>query len=100
MALWGGIAKRQIAAGVAVFLWAVFLYFGVKISSGAASQGIDGLPSSEQLALYVWIPAAMVLCSLVLTLVGKRISVWMFLPIYFVLMAALLPVFLLFGGGV
>lgn len=78
----------------------MLLYSGVKISSGAASQGIDGIPNSEQLALYVWIPAAMVLCSLVLALVGKRISIWLFLPIYFVLMVALLPVFLLFGGGV
>ena len=100
MAVWAGIAKRQIAAGVAVFLWAALLYSGVKISSGAASQGVDGLPSREQLALYVWIPAAMVLCGLVLTVVGKRIAIWLFLPIYFVLIAALFPVFLLFGGGV
>lgn len=100
MALWGGIAKRQIAAGVPVFLWGMFLYSGVKIFSGAASQGINGLPSHEQLALYVWVPAGMVLCSLVLALVGKKIPAWLFLSIYFVLMAALLPVFLLFGGGV
>lgn len=94
------IGKRQIAASVPVLLWGMFLYSGVKISSGAASQGMNGLPNSSQFALYVWVPAAMVLCSLVLALMGKRIAAWLFLSIYLVLMIGLLPVFLLFGGGV
>ncbi len=56
MAVWSGIAKRQIAAGIAVLLWATFLYSGIKISFGAASQGMNGLPSHKQLALYILIP--------------------------------------------
>ncbi len=100
MAVWSGIAKRQIAAGIAVLIWAMFLYSGIKISLGAASQGMDGLPSHKQLALYILIPGAMVLCGLILALLGKRIPWWVFLIAYFVLIVALLPVFFLFGGGV
>lgn len=60
---------------------------------------MDSLPSREQLALYVWIPATMVLCGFVLVVVGRKISTWLFSAILFVLIVALLPVVLLFGGG-
>lgn len=39
MAIWAGVAKRQIAAGIAVLLWAVLLYSGVKIFLGRSLSG-------------------------------------------------------------
>jgi hypothetical protein len=96
----GRIAKRQLVAGVGALLWAWLLYSGIGIYLGAAAQGVAGLPSREHRALYIWTPAIMAVIALVLVVAAKRMPLWLFLVVLVVLMAAILPVAMLFGGGV
>lgn len=94
------VAKRQWMAGIVVALWAWLLYFGTRIYAGAASRGIAGLPSQKQMVLYIGVPAAMIVAGIFLIVAGRKIPLWIFTVVFFFVVAALVPVFLLFGGGV
>jgi hypothetical protein len=94
------ITARRLFALLALILWGLMLHSGIKICLGAAEQGIKGLPSDGQLRLYVWLPLSIVLIELILIFAARKINAWIAVALQVISFFLILPVGMLFGGGV
>ncbi len=95
----GWLAGR-ITAAVSTVLWLFMTLTGISGIEGIRDQHVPGYPNDGQLRLYVVIPLIGLTVSAAILGFSKRLPSWakrMGLGISFL---ALLPVFMMFGGGV
>lgn len=92
--------KTRVIAILAILaLWALLLWVGLDLSAGVQARHIPGAPSIEQIEYYVGIPV--VACLLGLT--GAALSLKRKSPVTpvigLLLLVALLPYIIPYGGG-
>ena len=91
--------KRVISSVVGLCIWGAVLYLGLKLYSGIAPQEVPGYPNPDQYKLLVGIPTAMVVLSVLLLAVSRRLPAWLFICSSIAQFGLVLPLIMLFGGG-
>jgi hypothetical protein len=92
--------KRQIAASLSSLLWGLFAYLGYYLVAGVTQQHVAGYPSAAQQHYYVHFPILMLLVSLGLLLLARKLPLVPFVAIWMLQIVVLIPFFLGYTGGV
>lgn len=93
------MARRIVAVMLALF-WAICGSVGFELLSHLAQRGVPGFPKAGQWDLYVIVPAAMMLFGVVLAIVAKRVSTVLYVALLIVEAVPILPLLVIYGGGV
>lgn len=91
---------RRIAASFTALLWDVFTYIGYYLVFGAAQRHVPSYPSAEQWRYYVQFPLIMLLVSVGLFLLARRIPAPLFIAIWLLQVLLFFLFFLRYSGGV
>jgi hypothetical protein len=83
--------KRRIAASLTSLLWGLFTYIGYDLISGVARRHVPGYPNSGQWHYYVYFPLIMLLVSVGLSLLARRMPVPLFVTIWLLQLFIILP---------
>jgi hypothetical protein len=92
--------KRRIAALLSCLLWAFFTYLGYDGMASITRQHAPGYPNAGQWHYYVYFPLAMLAVSSALLLLARRLPRLLFAIIWGLQIAAFIPFFLGYTGGV
>jgi hypothetical protein len=93
------MAKRIITAVFALF-WGYCAYVGFDLVSNVAKRGVPGYPNSGQWGLYVVFPTAMLLLSIALVVLSKRVPRALYVGLLILEIVPILPFLMVYGGGV
>ena len=89
--------KRRIAALGTSLLWGAFTYTGYTLTSAVAQR--VGYQNAGQWHYYVDFPLIMLIVSIGLLLLARRLPVALFVTIWSLQALAFVPFFLAYGGG-
>ena len=92
--------KRRIAASLSSLLWGLFVYLGYDGMQGIIRQRAPGYPNAGQWHYYVHFPMIMLLISVTLLLLAKRLPMAVFLTVWILQVVVFLPFLVGYGGGV
>jgi hypothetical protein len=92
--------KRRIAASMTTLLWAFFTYTGYSLVSGVAQRHVPGYPSAGQWHYYVLFPLTMLLVSVGLLLLARKLPVALVVTLWVLQIVVFIPFFLGYTGGV
>lgn len=92
--------KRRIAAALTTLLWAFFTYVGHDLIVGVTRQHAPGYPNAAQWIYYVYFPLAMLLLSVCLLLLAKKMPIGLFIALWALQLVLFVPFFLGYTGGV
>jgi hypothetical protein len=92
--------KRRIAASFTSLLWGLFTYIGYDLTSGVAKRHVPGYPNAGQWQYYVYFPLIMLIISIGLLLLARKMPVAVFVTIWLVQIFIFLPFVLGYTGGV
>jgi hypothetical protein len=92
--------KRKIAASLTILLWAVFTYIGYDLTLGVARRHVPGFPNAGLWHYYVHFPLAILIISIALLLLARRLATAVFVAIWVLQLVALILFFLGYTGGV
>jgi hypothetical protein len=92
--------KRRIAASFTSLLWGLFTYIGYNGASGVAERHVPGYPSAGQWQYYVYFPLIMLIISVGLLLLGRKMPVALFVTIWLLQIFIFLSFLLGYTGGV
>ncbi len=95
--VWPAVRK---AAAVSTALWLFMLLTGFSAIEGIREQHVAGFPNDGQLRLYVVVPLGGLACSAAILGFTRRLPSWARRLGVGIGLLALLPVFMLFSGGV
>jgi hypothetical protein len=91
--------KRRIAASSTALLWASFTYLGYHLTQGVVQRHVQGYPNAGQWHYYVHFPLAMLLLSVGLLLLGKKLPLALFIALWVLQLVVFIPFFLGYTGG-
>jgi hypothetical protein len=92
--------KRRIAASLGCLLWALFTYLGYEGMASVTRQHAPGYPSAGQWHYYVYFPLTMLAVSAGLLLLARKLPQTLFVALWALQVAAFIPFFLGYTGGV
>lgn len=92
--------KRRIAASVTSLLWGFFTYTGYTLTARVAQRHVPGYPSAGQWHYYVYFPLIMLVVSIGLLLLARRVPVTLFVTIWSLQVLVIVPFLFGYGGGV
>jgi len=90
----------RIAAAVSTALWLFMSLMGISGMEGIRDQHVAGFPNGGQLRLYVVVPVIGLAGSAAILGFAKRLPSWVKCVGIGASFLALLPVYMMFGGGV
>jgi hypothetical protein len=90
----------RIAAAVSTVLWLFMVLTGISGIDGVREQHVPGYPNDGQLRLYVVIPLVGLIGSAAILGFANRLPTWANRVVVGTALLTLLPVFMMFGGGV
>ena len=94
------MAASRVAAAVSTLLWLLMTVTGISGIVGIRDQHLPGYPNAGQIGLYVAIPVLGFSCCAAILCFAKKLPGWAKGVALTILFVALLPVLLMFGGGV
>jgi hypothetical protein len=92
--------KRRVAASLTTALWALFSFIGYGLTRDVAQQHVPGYPNAGQWHYYVYFPLAMLLVSVVLLALARRVPLALFVTVWTLQVLVFIPFFLGYTGGV
>jgi hypothetical protein len=92
--------KRRVAASLTTALWALFPFVGYELTRSVMQQHVSGYPNAGQWHYYVHFPLAMMLVSVGLLALAKKIPLALFLTVWVLQVLLFIPFFLGYTGGV
>ena len=92
--------KRRIAASLTTMLWTFFTYTGYNLVSGVAQRHVPAYPSPGQWHYYVYVPLTMLLVSVGLLLLARKLPLALFVTLWALQIVVFIPFFLGYTGGV
>lgn len=91
---------RRIAASITCLLWGFFTYAGYTLTTGVAQRQVSRHPAAGQWHYYVYFPLIMLIGSIGLLFLARRLSVTQFVTIWSIQVVVVIPFLFLYGGGV
>lgn len=92
--------KRRIAASLTTAIWALFTYIGYDLVTGVAQRHVPGYPNAGQWRYYVHFPLIMLLVSVSLLLLARKLPLALFVTVWVLQIVVFTPFFLAYTGGV
>lgn len=92
--------KRSVAAALATALWGLFTFLGYRLTAEVTQRHIPGYPNAGQWHYYVYFPAIMLLISIGVLLLARKLPFALFLTAWFMQLLVFVPFFLGYTGGV
>jgi hypothetical protein len=90
----------RIVAAVSTLLWLFMSLIGISGVEGVRDQHVPGFPNDGQLRLYVVVPLIGLASSAAILVFAERLPKWAKRTGVTISFLVLLPVFMIFGGGV
>jgi len=92
--------KRRIAASFTSLLWGLFTYIGYDLTCGVVKRHVPGYPNTGQWQYYVYFPMIMLIISVGLLLLARKIPVALFVTLWLLQIFIFFPFLLGYTGGV
>jgi hypothetical protein len=96
---WPQNMKRRTAASFSTLLWGFFTYIGYDLVSGVAKRHVPGYPNAGQWHYYVHFPLSMLVVSVGLLMLARKMPLWLFVSVWLLQIVLFLPFFLGYTGG-
>jgi hypothetical protein len=92
--------RRRIISSLIAACWAFLTFIGFELLSSVGNRGAAGFPDAGQWQLYVLFPSAMLLLSVGMVFLSKRLTTGLYVTCVVVGILPIAPFLLIYGGGI
>ena len=92
--------KRRVAASLTAAVWGLFAYIGYDLVTGVIRHHVPGSPTAGQWHYYVHFPLAMLLASVGLLCLARKLPAALFVIVWTLQVLVFVPCFVAYTGGV